>query len=57
MAIIKCPDCDAEVETTAKACPNCGKQMVKKQGLGPGGLAVIVLLIAAAIGYWWWMRG
>ena len=29
MALKKCPECDNEVSTTAKACPKCGAEMPK----------------------------
>ena len=27
MAIIKCPECDGKVSSTAKTCPHCGRSM------------------------------
>lgn len=27
MAIIKCPECDGKVSSTAKTCPHCGHSM------------------------------
>lgn len=51
---IKCPDCNAEVDTMAEACPQCGKQMIKKQGVGPGTIGLLILIAVVAVGVWLW---
>lgn len=31
MAMIKCPECDKEISSSAYECPNCGKSMKKPE--------------------------
>jgi len=46
MALVKCPDCGGEVSDKAKACPRCGRRMLKKSsGMGCFLLLLIVLII------------
>lgn len=56
-AVIRCPECNAEVGTTDKACSNCGAKMVQKKGAGAGSLLIVVVLVAALVVVWLLSRG
>lgn len=49
---IKCPECNADVGTTADACPQCGKRTMKKRGLRPGANGLLVLITVAVLMIW-----
>lgn len=63
MAIIKCPECGADVSDKAQICPNCGAPLAKKDNSAAkssfktgsiigliGGIAMIVLLLLVSGG-------
>lgn len=56
MALAPCPECQKEVSTDAKTCPQCGYRLSKKHGggcgtvLAVGGVAFIGLVILADLG-------
>lgn len=46
MALIKCEECGKEISSTAKACPHCGKHIIKNN---PG--QIILAIFAGIIFY------
>lgn len=60
MALMKCPDCEAEISTEAPACPKCGRPNASRQApaekkrgtISPG--CGTVIIIAAIIGFVWY---
>jgi zinc ribbon protein len=49
VALIKCKECGNEISSDAKACPNCGKPIVKTTSAAQGCLVLIVLVGALAL--------
>lgn len=51
MALVKCKECGAEISTSAKACPQCGKRRAVSltKGCGLAVLGLLSLLVTAAI--------
>lgn len=56
-AVIRCPECNAEVGTTDEACSSCGAKMVQKKGAGAGSLLLVIVLVAALVAIWLVSRG
>jgi len=46
MALIKCPDCTADISASAKVCPKCGAQLKSNWGRN-------VLIILAVLAYYY----
>ena len=53
MALTKCGDCGTEVSMEAKACPKCGRPMVRGAPWRLIGLLVILALVLAWVGALW----
>ena len=54
MALISCPDCNAECSDQAKTCPKCGRPIIKEKSiatknLGFGGFLFTLILIAGVV--------
>jgi hypothetical protein len=43
MALINCPDCEAEVSDQAEACPKCARPLARTKSVRPGRIIGFVL--------------
>jgi hypothetical protein len=51
MALRPCKECQKQISTDAKVCPNCGKAIRSSSGSGSGCLlAILILILIGAVG-------